>query len=747
MDLYSSIISIESLNSAWKEIKNKAAGAGIDEISFKLYEVSLESKIADLNKRLSDHSYVPKPALKFKIPKDNDKKEYRDILVSAVEDRIVQKSFTIISSKICEKFLSRGSFAYRKGRGHHHIVDIIRKNIKDERFRFCACMDIHNYFNSIDIDLLIKIFHERTDCDENTLKLISLWTKCGYFDNNVYHEHGSGLNLGYIISPFLSNIYLHDFDKRFDHSYYIYLRYADNIIFLADSLEKAETLYRQAEEMLKTRYNLVLNEEDKQIKDSEKGFDFLGLNFSPKVIKIADSKVSKAKRKIYKIFINKNNSPEKCVSEVNKAVEKWKYHYYTVTGKEQFELLDDHILKNLAKKLYFKRQLNFKHLTDNLKVLSDSPSLLLEKKVKNYMDDLFNKPVVKSEDIIQDQRKQYKKKLDLRGEWLVLKHGTKITLKDGKICMECNKFSSVVEISKINALQIGSKNNTVSTNLIEVLANKGIPIYISNHQNLPIAQILPAKHSSLNKTKNQISAYFNGKAQYLIKELVTGKIKNQKQLMVYYAKYWLKKSKSFSIIYKEFCKRTDDVLQKVSDLECNSYEELQSKVFGLEGITARYYWDIFAFLIKPVEFPGRIGHGAQDKVNAMINYGYGILYNKIHSELIKHSLNPQISYLHKDQEGKPTLVFDLIEQFRSPAVDRTVIAILNKKIEIKLDQNNMLDEKSRKILSKYFMDRIHTYYNYKTTETSIGEQISYRIKLLDDYLQNKDEYKSYIMKS
>ena len=94
---------------------------------------------------------------------------------------------------------------------------------------------------------------------------------------------------------------------------------------------------------------------------------------------------------------------------------------------------------------------------------------------------------------------------------------------------------------------------------------------------------------------------------------------------------------------------------------------------GLEGAFAAHYWAIMALLLpEHIPFIERKHQGAQDLVNSMLNYSYAILYNRIYRCVVKAGLHPQISFLHTVQNGKPTLIFDLIEPFRAQIADRVV---------------------------------------------------------------------------
>ena len=95
---------------------------------------------------------------------------------------------------------------------------------------------------------------------------------------------------------------------------------------------------------------------------------------------------------------------------------------------------------------------------------------------------------------------------------------------------------------------------------------------------------------------------------------------------------------------------------------------------------------------------------AADLVNNMLNYGYGMLYQRVWRAALRAGLNPHISFLHAFQARKPTLVYDLVEEYRQALVDRPLISLLTrgqKGRDLKLDQTSgLLQPDSRNQVSK-----------------------------------------------
>ena len=91
-------------------------------------------------------------------------------------------------------------------------------------------------------------------------------------------------------------------------------------------------------------------------------------------------------------------------------------------------------------------------------------------------------------------------------------------------------------------------------------------------------------------------------------------------------------------------------------------------------------------LLPAGRFTTREHQGAADDVNALLNYGYGMLYSQVWSALALAGLEPFAGFLHVDRPGKPSLVLDFIEEFRQPIVDRVVFAMINKKFRVEWEE-------------------------------------------------------------
>ncbi len=119
---------------------------------------------------------------------------------------------------------------------------------------------------------------------------------------------------------------------------------------------------------------------------------------------------------------------------------------------------------------------------------------------------------------------------------------------------------------------------------------------------------------------------------------------------------------------------------KLESLDGDDINEIRTDVFVLEAICGRLYFEAVNHILPDqYKFSGRSRQPAKDPFNAFLNYGYGILYSRVERACILAGLDPYIGFLHTDNYGKKSFVFDIIELFRGH-VDEVVIKLFSKRM-------------------------------------------------------------------
>jgi CRISPR-associated protein Cas1 len=167
---------------------------------------------------------------------------------------------------------------------------------------------------------------------------------------------------------------------------------------------------------------------------------------------------------------------------------------------------------------------------------------------------------------------------------------------------------------------------------------------------------------------------------------------------------------------------------------------------GTEGTAGRIYWDAVKEIIgHRVEFLGREHRGATDEVNSLLNYGYGILYSQVWGAVLNAGLEPFAGFLHVDRPGKPSLILDLVEEFRQPVVDRAVIAYVNLGTSIGM-KDGLLDAETRKAIGEKIVERLAASEPYQGKQYQIRSIIQMQARRLAGFLRGEGGYKAFSFK-
>ncbi|MEW5987701.1 MAG: CRISPR-associated endonuclease Cas1, partial [Chloroflexota bacterium] len=257
---------------------------------------------------------------------------------------------------------------------------------------------------------------------------------------------------------------------------------------------------------------------------------------------------------------------------------------------------------------------------------------------------------------------------------------------------------------------------SVSAEAIRACAERGIPIHFVSGTGTPYASLYSAGLTGTVLTRRaQLLAYTQAAGLRLSLAFATGKIENQATLLKYTAKY---RKETDPTTYQELhllAGEVRDHLAELGDLEQIAIREgtwiddMRGQLLSIEGRAAQKYWaGIKLVLPESLAWPGRQGRGARDPFNSILNYGYGILYGQVERAIVLAGLDPYGGFIHVDRPGKPSLVLDLIEEFRAPIVDRTMLGLVNKGVKIEQDERGFLVDKCRRQLAEKVLDRLES---------------------------------------
>lgn len=170
----------------------------------------------------------------------------------------------------------------------------------------------------------------------------------------------------------------------------------------------------------------------------------------------------------------------------------------------------------------------------------------------------------------------------------------------------------------------------------------------------------------------------------------------------------------------------------------------KKSLMGIEGSISVQYWQSFGVIIGVEDFIRTHQH-SQDTINQSLNYAYAILYNRIQSALIHEGLNLYYSLLHSTQSNKPTLVYDIVEEFRQPIVDREIISLINRGQELK-QSNGLLSKPTIKLIVQAIQERLATPTKSRYGKSPLYNILQFQTNHLKRSIIDKSTYKGFVNK-
>ena len=263
--LYHHICDGDNLRACYDTLEAGKA-TGVDGVTKREYGTNLEENLRELSEKLKRMGYRPAPKRRSYVPKPGSAKG-RPLGISNLEDKIVELAVKRTLEPIYEAVFEDSSHGYRPGRSQHQCLEALGRTIQQKKVSHVVEADVRSFFDRVNHEWMVKFLRHRI-ADERVIRLIIRMLKSGIMEDGLVRATEEGTPQGSIVSPLLSNIYLHYvldlwFSKRVSRQCRgeaYYFRFADDFLACFEHKSDAEDFHRRLKDRLEG-FGLELAEE------------------------------------------------------------------------------------------------------------------------------------------------------------------------------------------------------------------------------------------------------------------------------------------------------------------------------------------------------------------------------------------------------------------------------------------------------------------------------------------------------
>lgn len=749
-DLLDRAIRIDRLTAAWRRTHRNKGVPGVDRVSVELFSERWQERLSSLQGEVRAVRYRPQPYLRVLAEKESGGQ--RPMSIPSVIDRVLMGAAADVLSGVLEPHFSDRSFAYRPGRSARGAVSELLASTRIAG-GWAIIADIASYFDSIDHRLLLGMLREHV-ADEAFLRLITSWITNMVLDGGQQVRPRRGVPQGAPISPILANLYLTPLDRWMESRGLDYVRYADDFIALCDSEVQARKITAALEEFLARELDLSVKPSKTSFVQVAEGFEFLGFAIEQLGARIPETRLVEARRSVA-LALKGEGIESRVLTDLDAYVRGFRNYFDLGVPRitEQLEMLEADRRQQLVAWARARR-LDLSLVIDRSErfVVETAPSAFpgayaQEQPARTEEEAAGMQPVVaQATSLAEVDRRPAAVRarvaagrpaaVNAGGHLEIFGFGALASLEEERLVLR-RKQELIFEapLGALRTIQVDSYGMVLTTPLLEKLAEHDIPVLFTRHGERPWAVLRPLlARSSVDLLRAQVAAQAGALGIEVAKELVAAKLVNQERLLRYYAKYKRRRSTPSGQSLRDSADRIARIADELSDDSLAEPDAARRKIFSIEGRAAGAYWAGLREVLG-TQFPGRVGQRATDPVNVALNYGYGILYAATWGAIARAGLEPGIGMLHASPGDRGALVFDLVEPFRVPAVDRPVAGLISRGRIIKLNTDGHLTASARSHIAGAVGRALHEPVPWGGVERPLSDHMERQARDLAIWLQ------------
>ncbi len=659
LSLFRDALTYTRLFEAWLKVRANQGGPGIDGVTLEAFERTLADNLKQLQRDAVRGNYRPDRLLGVDIQQEG--KKPRRLAIPTVRDRVIQTAVALVLTPIFEAEFEDASFAYRRGRSVKRAVERVER-YRDLGFRWVVDADISAFFDNIDHALLLKAVRELVS-DARILALIEQWIRAEVVVQGVAHPTSKGVPQGSPISPMLANLYLDQFDEVLLAENLRLVRYADDFLILCKDKPRAEEALELTADLL-AKLRLRLNTAKTRIVNFDHGFRFLGVTFVRTLAiksEYDDSDFDPAS--------GADASPAPHHTEATHAAID-----ATPPAAHADDRSDTHATHEKAGSSSPPPALE-QHAGPPETALAAAFAVagLRPEEMTHHAqgadESEMNNRVAEPPDAEQEPPTPERRREPLLRTLYLLEHGCVLS-REGERLIVSKEHEALQEVHAHSldlVMVFGTSLLTVPAMRLCLAEQIPVVLLTESGRFLGCIDCFDTDAVELHRAQFERAAD-PAFCLRLAKAFVGGKIDNSRLVLRRYAR-------------NRPSSELNEIEIAIRDLARQAQAaKTLDQLRGYEGASAKRYFDALARLLPPEwKFHGRTRQPPTDPVNALLSYGYALLYHNVHALLRARGLNPHVGFLHPPRTGHPALVSDLIEEFRAIAVDALVLNLISRR--------------------------------------------------------------------